>query len=184
MLWLHAGHAALHKGDGVGRQQLRKGRRHLLLAGRPAQQLVQQRLEHKAVALVDQGDLGEVQQRGRECNRSVAGHAISICFSSLVRAATWCCSTTCSARPPLLLPTWRQLTLGLVPRGQIKLSSLTAVYSPPKPPPRMHTRGPVLSPAPAAPKPVAAEQATDRARRPEMPLPHPLPLPLPPAGPL
>ena len=72
-----------------------------------------------------------------------------------------------------------QLTLGLVPRGQIRLSSFTAVYSPPKPPPRMHTRGPVPSLAPAAPKPGAAEQATDRARRPEEPLPHPLlPLPL------
>lgn len=85
---------------------------------------------------------------------------------------------------PLAAGRWRlpihgaqRLTLGLVPRGQIRLSSLTAVYSPPKPPPRMHTRGPALSLAPAAPKPGAAEQATDRVRRPEMPLPPPLLVP-------
>jgi hypothetical protein len=37
-------------------------------------------------------------------------------------------------------------TLGLLPLGHRRDSSLTAVYKPPKPPPRMHTRGacPVL----------------------------------------
>lgn len=37
---------------------------------------------------------------------------------------------------------------GLKPGGHSRLSRRTAVYSPPKPPPRMHTRGPR---APAGP---------------------------------
>lgn len=75
------------------------------------------------------------------------------------------------------------LTRGFVPRGQMRLSSLTAVYSPPKPPPRMHTRGPLPSPVPATPAPGAAEQAVRSPCRPVGPpaapplLPRPLPLP-------
>ncbi len=49
--------ARLHEVDGVGREQLREGRRNLLRARAPIDELVQQRLEHKALTLVHQRDL-------------------------------------------------------------------------------------------------------------------------------
>ena len=69
MLRLYRGDAALQESDWVGPQQLRKGRRHFLLAGGPAEQLVQQRLEHKAVALVNHSDLQVGKVEGNQNHR-------------------------------------------------------------------------------------------------------------------
>jgi hypothetical protein len=47
------------------------------------------------------------------------------------------------------MPIFRQRrTFGFFSRGHKRLCSRTAVYKPPNPPPKMHTRGPGCGPRP------------------------------------